>query len=172
MAWVNRSATRSIRILTVTAPELTIDKRVTPSSNLRTGDPITYTIVVSNSGDVTAQGVIVSDTLPASVSGSNLNTTIDLAVGEHRHLYDPGDCAGGRRATPSPTVPPSATPGNDAAIAPTLPAAMTCLSPMATTAAPGHCARRSAMPVPAMPSSALLTTTRSISTARFRSTRR
>ncbi len=69
-------------VLTFVAPNLTIRKSVTPTSGLRAGDPITYTVVVGNNGSAAASGVILTDTLPAAVSGTGLNRTVDLAVGE------------------------------------------------------------------------------------------
>ena len=69
-------------VLTIVAPELTVDKTVTPSSRLRTGDAITYTVVFANGGDATAANLLLSDTLPSAVDGSDLNTAIDLASGE------------------------------------------------------------------------------------------
>ncbi len=47
----------------------------------RPGDPITYTIVISNSGDVTATNVRITDTMPMGVNGSNLDITITIGAG-------------------------------------------------------------------------------------------
>ena len=64
-----------------------------------TGDPITYTVVVTNAGPDAANGVVVTDTLPGTISNvtwtctavggscsalsgsGNLNTTVDLNAG-------------------------------------------------------------------------------------------
>ncbi|MCB0170160.1 MAG: choice-of-anchor D domain-containing protein, partial [Anaerolineae bacterium] len=45
------------------------------------GDPITYTVVVENSGG-DATGVVVTDTLPAYLIGDDLATTVDIASNE------------------------------------------------------------------------------------------
>jgi uncharacterized delta-60 repeat protein/uncharacterized repeat protein (TIGR01451 family) len=61
---------------------LTLTKTVQLSNNpIQPGDPLTYTIVVANSGTGTATGVVVSDELPAHIEGSNLNQTVDIAAG-------------------------------------------------------------------------------------------
>ncbi|MCB0182829.1 MAG: DUF11 domain-containing protein, partial [Caldilineaceae bacterium] len=72
----------AVHTVAIDAPELTIDKRATAPAELQVGDAITYTIVVTNSGTVDAAGVVVTDTLPVDVSGSDLSTTVDLAVGD------------------------------------------------------------------------------------------
>ncbi|MCP4537902.1 MAG: DUF11 domain-containing protein [Chloroflexi bacterium] len=64
-------------VLTITnndpAPVLTISKTVELSGTQAIpGDPITYTIVISNSGGG-AEGVTVQDALPAGISGSDLD---------------------------------------------------------------------------------------------------
>ena len=67
-------------VLTITdndvAPNLSITKTVEISGNgpAIPGDPITYTIVISNSGGG-AEGTTVQDTLPAGISGTDLDWT-------------------------------------------------------------------------------------------------
>ncbi len=62
---------------------LAITKTVALTSDpVRRGDPITYTIVVANSGDATAAGVHITDTLPAHVDGPDLDTTATVTAGE------------------------------------------------------------------------------------------
>ncbi|MCB0178280.1 MAG: choice-of-anchor D domain-containing protein, partial [Anaerolineae bacterium] len=46
------------------------------------GDPLTYTLVISNSGNEDATAVTVADTLPTGVSGSNLDWTGTVTAGE------------------------------------------------------------------------------------------
>ena len=46
------------------------------------GEPITYTIVVANNGNDDASNVTVQDTLPANLSGDNLNQTVTITAGE------------------------------------------------------------------------------------------
>ena len=69
-------------VLTVVAPELTVNKTVTTSRRLYTGQPITYTLTFANSGDAAASNVLVTDTLPGAVSGSNLRATLALSAGK------------------------------------------------------------------------------------------
>ncbi len=68
--------------LIIDAPELRVEKFVTPDDDLRYGDSVTYTFFVSNTGTLDATGVRITDTLPAGISGVDLDTTVDLAVGE------------------------------------------------------------------------------------------
>jgi len=58
------------------APYLVITKSVaTAHTPAQLGDSITYTIVVTNSGFADAVGVMLTDTLPAGVTGAGLNWT-------------------------------------------------------------------------------------------------
>jgi uncharacterized repeat protein (TIGR01451 family) len=60
-------------------PQLAITKTVQLiTSTVRPGDSLTYTIVVKNHGPGNAYRVVVSDTLPAYLHGSNLNQTVDI----------------------------------------------------------------------------------------------
>ena len=45
------------------APALTVEKTADPTSNVKVGDKVTYTVVVTNSGNVTVSGIAMSDTL-------------------------------------------------------------------------------------------------------------
>lgn len=49
------------------APILDIDKQVVPLLQ-RPGDPLTYTVAFSNTGDIAAQNVVISDSVPLSVT--------------------------------------------------------------------------------------------------------
>jgi uncharacterized repeat protein (TIGR01451 family) len=69
-------------VLTFVTPNLTVNKTVKPTSKLRAGDTVTYTVVFGNNGMADANNVIISDTLPAAVSGNNLSTTINLTAGQ------------------------------------------------------------------------------------------
>ncbi len=65
-------------IITVTdsgiVPNLTITKTVQATTNPPApGDPLTYTIIIANSGNGNAANVIVTDTLPSGLSGSDLS---------------------------------------------------------------------------------------------------
>jgi uncharacterized repeat protein (TIGR01451 family) len=58
------AATCPSLVNTVTsAPFLTLNKSVTPSANVPPGGTVTYTLVISNTGNETATGVTVTDTL-------------------------------------------------------------------------------------------------------------
>jgi uncharacterized repeat protein (TIGR01451 family) len=64
-------------------PALNIAKSVTLARDpAQPGDPITYTIVVSNTGPADATGVVVTDTLPGGVSGSDLYWTGVVAAND------------------------------------------------------------------------------------------
>jgi uncharacterized repeat protein (TIGR01451 family) len=62
------------------APMLSVAKTFTPTQ-LNVGDFVTYTVAVTNSGDITAEGLRITDTLPAYLSGTDLDQTIDLPAG-------------------------------------------------------------------------------------------
>ncbi|MEA3338658.1 MAG: hypothetical protein U9R15_01705 [Chloroflexota bacterium] len=61
---------------------LTITKSVTPTADVALGGAVTYTIVVANSGNADATGVVVTDTLEPGVIGSDLNWTGVVTAGE------------------------------------------------------------------------------------------
>jgi uncharacterized repeat protein (TIGR01451 family) len=64
-------------------PVLSIGKSVsTAHVPVKLGDPITYTLVVTNSGPGNAIGVVMTDVLPSGVSGSNLNQTINISASQ------------------------------------------------------------------------------------------
>jgi len=46
---------------------LTLDKAVTPAENVLPGDRVTFTLTLSNSGETTVSGIVLSDVLPAEV---------------------------------------------------------------------------------------------------------
>jgi uncharacterized repeat protein (TIGR01451 family) len=52
------------------------------SEPIRPGDALTYTIVVANAGPGPAAGVVVSDTLPAYLDGSDLLQVVDIPAGQ------------------------------------------------------------------------------------------
>ena len=51
-----------------TEPDVSVAKTIDPIGAVQSGDPITYTLSVSNDGDATATGVEVTDPLPAGVT--------------------------------------------------------------------------------------------------------
>jgi uncharacterized repeat protein (TIGR01451 family) len=74
-----------------TNPNLSLSKNASPSSNLKPGDTVTYTLVISNSGSGAANDVVVTDPVPNYTSfatitqGSgyfdSINNRIVFAVG-------------------------------------------------------------------------------------------
>ena len=61
---------------------LSITKTVeTSHAPVKPGDPITYTLVVRNDGNVDAVGVHIWDTLPEGVIGDDVNITTTIAAG-------------------------------------------------------------------------------------------
>jgi uncharacterized repeat protein (TIGR01451 family) len=70
-----------------TAPILHLDKSVALTREpAYPGDPITYTLVLSNSGLADAAGVVVTDTLPTGVIGLDVDETITVAAGTQELL--------------------------------------------------------------------------------------
>ncbi|MBE7551152.1 MAG: DUF11 domain-containing protein [Anaerolineales bacterium] len=63
-----------------TSADLVITKEATPAP-LFVGDPLTYTLTVTNNGPSTAAGVVVTDTLPLSATFSSASTGCSAASG-------------------------------------------------------------------------------------------
>jgi uncharacterized repeat protein (TIGR01451 family) len=63
-AMANNTATAAT---TINAPALSLTKAVEPSANVAYHGEVTYTIALQNSGDLDANNVLVTDTLPAEV---------------------------------------------------------------------------------------------------------
>ncbi len=64
-------------------PNLSINTLVGLTHNpAQPGDPITYTIVVANSGDLDATNVRITDSLPNYVNGSNPDHTVTVTAGD------------------------------------------------------------------------------------------
>jgi uncharacterized repeat protein (TIGR01451 family) len=69
--------------VTPALPLLSIAKSVAAiHAPVKLGDPITYTIMVTNSGPGNAIAVVISDVLPTGVSGANLNQTINISASQ------------------------------------------------------------------------------------------
>lgn len=75
--------------ITVRAPALAITKTVEVVSPVQLGDPVTYTIAVANRGDADAVGVHITDTLPAGVTGGDLDQTLTINAGEQAEFTIP-----------------------------------------------------------------------------------
>jgi uncharacterized repeat protein (TIGR01451 family) len=68
---------------------LSADLSITKTDGVTSTTPgatLTYTITVSNAGPDAVTGATVADTLGAGLTGTNLNTTVDLAAGAS-HTY-------------------------------------------------------------------------------------
>ncbi|MBP8107211.1 MAG: ExeM/NucH family extracellular endonuclease [Caldilineaceae bacterium] len=82
--------------LTLHTPKsvLGISKSVALTNNpVKPGDAITYTLVISNSGDAVATDVRITDTLPVGVIGNNVGVTQTIAAGESYTLTITGTVA-------------------------------------------------------------------------------
>ncbi len=78
------SAKASLNVSLPAAPaKLELTKTVDRSSVL-TGDTASFTITVKNLGGSSATGIKLEDTLPAGLTGENLNTSFELSAGESR----------------------------------------------------------------------------------------
>ena len=80
---VARSWVPSIEVLTSSA-QPAADLSITKTDGVTTTTPgatLTYTITVSNAGPDAVTGATVVDNLPAGLTGTNLNTTVNLAPG-------------------------------------------------------------------------------------------
>ncbi len=89
-------------------PVLGISKSVALTNDpAKPGDAITYTIVISNSGDAVATDVRITDTLPVGVIGSNVDVTQTIAAGESYTLTITGTVA--QDVTASSTITNTAT---------------------------------------------------------------
>jgi uncharacterized repeat protein (TIGR01451 family) len=77
------SSSHTITTTVSNPPDLSITKTVVVSGvqPVQLGDPITYTIVVANSGTGDAPNTRITDTLPVGVIGSDLDTTVMVTAG-------------------------------------------------------------------------------------------
>jgi uncharacterized repeat protein (TIGR01451 family) len=84
------SGTAEITFDVVEAPELSIVKTVELSRDpVQPGDPITYTITLSNAGPADAMGVHVIDVLPDEVIGADVDITVTVPAGDEYSLVLP-----------------------------------------------------------------------------------
>ena len=88
---------------TVGAPILSISKANDPAGLVAIGDTLTYTIVVSNSGSITATDVTISDTLPSAVSDNAVSVTVDPA-GNGTTSVTPPQLLSGAVISPNATI--------------------------------------------------------------------
>ena len=118
------STSGSAEVTTVEAePELTVEKTATPEKDVKVGDKITYTVKVTNTGNVTVTGITIDDTLVEIEEAA-----FDLAPGEEKTItyeytvtqadVDAGEVANAVTATgKDPGGEP--TPGEDEVVVPT-----------------------------------------------------
>ena len=74
----NTNRMGTITITRINFSDLHINKNVAPQTNVAFGGTVTYTVTLSNTGDIAANGVVFSDTLPA---GFNFGAFIPPANG-------------------------------------------------------------------------------------------
>ena len=69
--------------ITCAGPQLSISKGVvTTNTPAQSGEMITYTVTVSNSGNQDATGVRITDTLPTHVNGTDLDQTVTVTASD------------------------------------------------------------------------------------------
>ena len=88
----NNCATATSVIAVVGAPKIEIDK-VVDQDLVKAGDEVNFTITVTNTGNATAEDVLVEDELPAGLEGDNLSETITLEPGESQSFDLPATVA-------------------------------------------------------------------------------
>jgi uncharacterized repeat protein (TIGR01451 family) len=76
-------------------PELSILKTVLPTTGLKPGDDLVYTIQVSNPGPAAALGVRITDVMPEGVAAANVDVTIDIPAGQTHTITVPAKVAAG-----------------------------------------------------------------------------
>jgi uncharacterized repeat protein (TIGR01451 family) len=69
------SATATVTVANANSANVTLVKSATPSPTVADGDPLTYTLAVTNNGPASATNVIVTDPLPSNVSYLQVTTT-------------------------------------------------------------------------------------------------
>jgi len=83
------------RAITVQASDLVITKTVTPGT-AAPGDTITYTLVFSNAGSGTAAGVVITDSVPVSVTGASWSGTANVSLQGGTYVWDVTDLGMGQ----------------------------------------------------------------------------
>lgn len=79
------------------SPDVAIDKQVLPAT-AEPGAAVTYTLTFSNPGTATATGVVLTDTIPVSVTNTSVISTSDVAITARagtRYIWDVDDLAPG-----------------------------------------------------------------------------
>lgn len=61
-------------------PDVAVAKSAVPAGPLRPGQALTYTLSFSNTGTITATGVVLSDTLPTAVTFGSATSQLDAGV--------------------------------------------------------------------------------------------
>jgi uncharacterized repeat protein (TIGR01451 family) len=69
------SATATVVVANANSADMAIVKTATPSPNVAQGDPLTYSLAITNNGPASATDVIVTDPLPSSVTYLSATTT-------------------------------------------------------------------------------------------------
>ncbi|MEM7031362.1 MAG: LamG-like jellyroll fold domain-containing protein, partial [Chloroflexota bacterium] len=66
--------------ITVIGPNVEVTKLVTPTDVVRSGDHITYTVILENIGNANATNIVLTDTLPSNLEGTDLTESIPLLI--------------------------------------------------------------------------------------------
>jgi uncharacterized repeat protein (TIGR01451 family) len=84
------SGTASIAFDVASAPALVVEKTVELAHDpAQPGDPITYTITISNQGESDAIDVHIQDLLPLEVIGSGVDVTVTITAGSSYQIVIP-----------------------------------------------------------------------------------
>jgi len=72
---MTNSATATVVVANANSADMSIVKTASPASSVAEGDPLTYTLVVTNNGPASATDVTVTDPLPSAVTYLSSTTT-------------------------------------------------------------------------------------------------
>jgi uncharacterized repeat protein (TIGR01451 family) len=84
-------------VLTVETPDLSIVKTVVPTGTVAHGDWVTFTITYSNAGTVTAYNIVITDTIPLSLTNAYTTSVgpVITATGSTNYVWQVANLAPG-----------------------------------------------------------------------------